>query len=78
MRGFGPHVDTYMDTIESTDKKLGEVIGALRDRQLEFAHEDWLVMITSPSGGTCRHDMPAGMQGQFDAFDWSDGGGRQL
>ena len=78
MHGFGPHVDAYMDTIESTDKKLGEVIGALRDRQLEFAHEDWLVMITSPSGGTCRHDMPAGMQGQFDAFDWSDGGGRQL
>merc|ERR1712159_170006 len=30
VRGFGPHVDTYMDTIESTDKKLGEVIGALR------------------------------------------------
>mgnify|MGYP003305402044 FL=1 len=76
--GFGPHVDTYMDAIESADRKLAEVIAALRARQSMHREEDWLVVITSPSGGTCRHDMPAGMQGQFDAYDWSDGGGRQL
>ena len=47
VRGLGPHVDTCMDTIESTDKKLGEVIGALRDRQLQvhtrrLARHDYL------------------------------------
>ena len=76
--GFGPHVDAYMDAIEETDKRLGDVIGAVRARQGKFSHEDWLIIVTSPSGGTCRHDMPAGMQGQFDAYDWSEGGGRQL
>lgn len=76
--GFGPHVERYMDAIESTEAKLADVIGALRKRQAEIPNEDWLIVLTSPSGGTCRHDMPAGMQGEFDAHDWTDGGGRQL
>lgn len=76
--GFGPHVDEYMNVIEETDKRLSDVMASLRARQATHRNEDWLIIITSPSGGTCRHDMPAGMQGQFDAHDWNDGGGRQL
>jgi len=76
--GFGPHVDKYMSAIETADSRLSVVLEALQRRQAANPSEDWLVILTSPSGGTCRSDMPAGMQGDFDAHDWNDGGGRQL
>jgi len=76
--GFGPHVEKYMTAIEAADVRLKQVLDALHERQSIHPTEDWLVMLTSPSGGTCRADMPAGMQGEFDAHDWNDGGGRQL
>ena len=76
--GFGPHVEEYLHAIENADKRVSAVLEALRKRQETMKNEDWLVMVTSPSGGTCRNDMPASMQAMHDASDWSQGGGRQL
>ena len=78
VHGFGPHVEEYLHAIENADKRVSTVLEALRKRQETMKNEDWLVMITSPSGGTCRNDMPASMQAMHDASDWSQGGGRQL
>ena len=78
VHGFGPHVEEYLHAIENADKRVSAVLEALRKRQETIKNEDWLVMVTSPSGGTCRNDMPASMQAMHDASDWSQGGGRQL
>jgi len=76
--GFGPHIEEYLHAIENADKRVALVLEALRKRQETIKNEDWLVMVVSPSGGTCREDMPASMQAMHDASDWSQGGGRQL
>jgi glycerophosphoryl diester phosphodiesterase len=78
VHGYGPHVTEYRSAVERADALIGTVIGALRLRQKKRPNEDWLVVIASPAGGTTRADMPVTMQGDFDAADWSGGGGRQL
>ena len=76
--GYGPHIAKYRESIELADVRIARVLQSLRVRQATSPHEDWLVIIASPAGGTSRADMPAAMQGHFDAADWCDGGGRQL
>ena len=78
VHGYGPHVTEYRKAVEQADALITDVIGALRERQRSSPQEDWLVVISSPAGGTTRADMPVTMQGHFDAADWSGGGGRQL
>jgi hypothetical protein len=65
VHGFGPHVEEYLHAIENADKRVSTVLEALRKRQETMKNEDWLVMITSPSGGTCRNDMPASMESRW-------------
>lgn len=78
LHGYGPHITGYREAVETTDAHLERVMQALHARQLDRPHEDWLIVIASPAGGTTRADMPAVMQGHFDAADWCGGGGRQL
>jgi len=78
LHGYGPHITGYREAVEATDANLERVMQALHARQLDRPHEDWLIIIASPAGGTTRADMPAVMQGHFDAADWCGGGGRQL
>ena len=58
--------------------KIAAVTKALRARRAARPSEDWLVVVSSPAGGTTRADMPVTMQGHFDAADWNGRGGRQL
>ena len=76
--GYGPHIAGYLEAVESADAHITRVLLSLQERQAAHPREDWLVIITSPAGGTARADMPAAMQGHFDAADWCSGGGRQL
>mmetsp|Transcript_34227 Transcript_34227/g.83843 ORF Transcript_34227/g.83843 Transcript_34227/m.83843 type:complete len:1297 (+) Transcript_34227:128-4018(+) len=76
--GYGPHITGYRDAVEVADAHVARALHSLRARQECCPHEEWLVVIASPAGGTARADMPAAMQGHFDAADWCGGGGRQL
>jgi glycerophosphodiester phosphodiesterase len=78
VHGYGPHITGYREAVEMADARIARVLRSLRARQAAHPHEEWLVMIASPAGGTARADMPAAMQGHFDAADWCGGGGRQL
>ena len=78
VHGYGPHVTAYRAAVEAADARVAAVIGALRARRAARPSEDWLVVVSSPAGGTTRADMPVTMQGHFDAADWNGGGGRQL
>ena len=78
LHGYGPHITGYREAVESADAHITHVLQSLQQRQAAHPREEWLVIITSPAGGTTRADMPAAMQGHFDAADWCGGGGRQL
>ena len=78
VHGYGPHVTAYRAAVEDADKRIAAVMAALRARRAAQPSEDWLVVVSSPAGGTTRADMPVTMQGHFDAEDWNAGGGRQL
>ena len=78
VHGYGPHVTAYRAAVEAADARIAAVIEALRARRAAQPSEDWLVVVSSPAGGTTRADMPVTMQGHFDAADWNGGGGRQL
>jgi len=68
--GFGPHVDTYMDAIESADRKLAEVIAALRARQSMHREEDWLVVITTDHGRDALNGKGHGGQSERERSTW--------
>ena len=78
VHGYGPHVTAYRSAVEEADLKIAAVTTALRARRAARPSEDWLVVVSSPAGGTTRADMPVTMQGHFDAADWNGRGGRQL
>ena len=78
VHGYGPHVTAYRSAVEEADLKIAAVTKALRARRAARPSEDWLVVVSSPAGGTTRADMPVTMQGHFDAADWNGRGGRQL
>jgi glycerophosphodiester phosphodiesterase len=78
VHGYGPHVPEYRAAVETADTRISKVMTALRERRATYPREDWLVVVSSPAGGTSRSDMPVTMQGHFDAADWNGGGGRQL
>jgi len=78
VHGYGPHVTAYRAAVEEADLQIAAVTTALRARRAARPSEDWLVVVSSPAGGTTRADMPVTMQGHFDAADWNGRGGRQL
>ena len=49
-KGFHPSVQEYVAAIEQADKHVGEVVTAMRSR-LDYANEQWLIIITSDHGG---------------------------
>lgn len=48
--GFDPNVTQYVQTIETIDQLIGDVIDALHSRS-EYPDENWVVLITSDHGG---------------------------
>jgi hypothetical protein len=48
--GFHPSRTGYIREIENTDLLIGWVLAAMRNRP-NFAHEEWLIVITSDHGG---------------------------
>jgi hypothetical protein len=49
--GFSPTVPAYIQAIEQTDVRVGQIMAALNARPTR-ASEDWLVIITSDHGGS--------------------------
>ena len=52
--GFFPDVPEYMETIETTDSLVGEVLTALENRPT-YAEEDWLIIVSTDHGGNTSH-----------------------
>src|SRR4026208_95359 len=52
--GWGPTVSNYVRAIETADGRVGQIIGALRNRA-SYTNEDWLVIVTTDHG---EHDHP--------------------
>jgi len=50
--GFSPDVSEYVAAVKAADDMVGEIIGALEQRNL--SDEDWLIIITSDHGGGGR------------------------
>jgi len=48
--GYGPHVPAYVQTIETTDALVGEILSELRSRAT-FGDEQWLIIISTDHGG---------------------------
>jgi len=55
--GFSPAVPQYIQSIETTDGYISEIISALHSRP-NFSNEDWLIVMTTDHGG-----LPAGHGG---------------
>lgn len=41
---------TYQATVEQTDKALGQLLEAVRERQRQHGNEDWQIIVTSAAG----------------------------
>jgi len=50
--GWGPTVTNYVTAIETADRRVGEIMGALTNR-VTYTNEDWLVIVLSDHG---EHD----------------------
>jgi predicted AlkP superfamily pyrophosphatase or phosphodiesterase len=47
---FSPKCRAYLNAIEHTDRQIGTVLGALRQRP-NYSKEDWLILVTTDHGG---------------------------
>lgn len=48
--GFSSTIPEYVQSIETTDAYIGEIVAAMKNRP-NFAQEDWLVVVTTDHGG---------------------------
>lgn len=48
--GFSPDVPAYIKAIEETDRRVGQIVAAVRGRSTH-AREDWLILVSSDHGG---------------------------
>jgi arylsulfatase A-like enzyme len=48
--GYGPAYPKYMAAVEEADKRVGELVAAVKKRK-GFANEDWLFIVVSDHGG---------------------------
>ena len=49
-KGFSPDVPAYIKAIEETDRRVGQIVAAVRGRPT-YAKEDWLILVSSDHGG---------------------------
>lgn len=52
--GFEPENEKYIRAIEETDRRIGEILNALRKRP-NYKNEDWLILSSTDHGGTGKH-----------------------
>ena len=52
-QGFHPSVAEYVAAIESVDRRIGQVLGALKARKTHV-DEDWLTLVSTDHGGQGR------------------------
>lgn len=52
--GWGPTVPNYVAAIETADRRVGQIVGALTNR-VTYTNEDWLVIVQTDHG---EHDHP--------------------